>query len=39
MELEQDNDKPLFYAVLSIPVNIPIFNDGNPYHEKRQKTF
>ncbi len=28
-ELEQDSDKPLFYAVLGIPVDMPVFNGGD----------
>ena len=28
-ELEQSSDKPLFYAVLGIPVDMPVFNGGD----------
>ena len=28
-ELEQGSDKPLFYAVLGIPVDMPVFNSGD----------
>ena len=28
-ELEQGSDKPLFYAVLGIPVDMPVFNGGD----------
>ncbi len=28
-ELEQGSDKPGFYAVLGIPVDMPIFNGGD----------
>ena len=28
-ELEQGSDKPLFYAVLGIPVDMPVFNGSD----------
>ena len=28
-ELKQGSNKPGFYAVLGIPVNMPVFNGGN----------
>ncbi len=28
-ELEQGSDKPLFYSVLGIPDNMPVFNGSN----------
>ena len=28
-EFEQGSDKPLFYAVLRIPVDMPVFNGGD----------
>ena len=28
-ELEQGSDKPLFYAVFGIPVDMPVFNGGD----------
>ena len=28
-ELKQGSDKPLFYAVLGIPVYMPVFNGGD----------
>jgi len=28
-ELEQGSDKPLFYAVLGIPVDMPVFKGGD----------
>ena len=28
-ELKQGSDKPLFYAVLGIPVDMPVFNGGD----------